>query len=99
MGVRRGWLSEAVALRTIYAVDAPRRRPSSDDRTAANGPLPERRRSRQAARPHEGRAEPEHRAAGVRVLRWLLGLPLRDDARGPADPGGQRPRGERRPRL
>ena len=47
----------------------------------------------------EGRDEPGHRPARLRLLRRLLRLPLRDDARGPAHGRGQRPRRQRRPGL
>ena len=72
----------------------PIRRDKLDDRTAADddrpaaaddhGGLADRRRRQQAPRADQGRDQPRRRAARVRLFRWLLRLPLRDDARGRA---------------
>ena len=53
----------------------------------------------EAARADGRGDEPGDRAARLRLLRRLLRLPLRDDARGRPDRRGQDPRGERRQGL
>ena len=61
--------------------------PEPHDRPAADTVVsPHRRRGRQAPRADEGRDQPGDRAARLRVLRRLLRLPLRDDARGRPTP-------------
>ena len=103
---RRGCWTKSVALRRIGGVRAPGgaepatpRRPPDMLEAHADGRLAHRRRRRQARRADQGRDEPRDRPARLRLLRRLLRLPLRDDARGPADRGRQRPVRERRPRL
>ena len=59
---------------------------------ADHGRVPDRRGRRQAPRADQGRDQPGHRAARLRLLRRVLRLPLRDDARGRPDAGGQGPR-------